>query len=182
MTTLILIRHAESQPSADVAEPDWPLSDKGVVQASDLADQLEDFGIEHIYSSPFPRAIATVHPLATRLGFEPVRLPDLRERKLSDRQLPDWQEHVRRSWQDFDYRAPGGETNRECQARIATCLGRLAGQHPGQTIAACSHGNLIAVFLHTIDPAFGHEQWAEMQNPAVFRLAYSSAGWRWLNR
>jgi predicted GNAT family acetyltransferase len=32
-TELLLIRHAESQPTANLAEPDWPLTERGSAQA-----------------------------------------------------------------------------------------------------------------------------------------------------
>src|SRR5690349_3047397 len=81
-TTLYLVRHAESAPSDDVPEPDWPLSARGVAQASALAPAMRGLGITAIYSSPYLRARHTVAPLAEALGL-PVTVRDaLRERAL----------------------------------------------------------------------------------------------------
>ena len=67
MTALYLVRHAQ------------PVY-QGRADSERLADFLQGKGIEQIYSSPYPRAVQTLEPLARRLGL-PIELePDLRER------------------------------------------------------------------------------------------------------
>ena len=66
-TTTILIRHAESSPSRDLSESDWPLSSLGYRQAKALADELADANISKVVSSPYLRAIDTVRPVAERI-------------------------------------------------------------------------------------------------------------------
>ena len=41
--------------------------------------------------------------------------------------LDDWLEHMRLSFENFDHRAPGGETLREAQAREVRALSRERG-------------------------------------------------------
>ena len=176
MTTVTLIRHAESAPDHALPEADWPLSAAGFAQAEALADQLD---VEHIYSSPYVRAVATVAPLANRLGLEISTVPGLRERKLAEGRLEDWRDQLARTWHDFDYRLPGGESSRACQLRVSESLTQLAEQHTGARIAAASHGNAIALFLHTIDPTFGFEAWSQMRNPDLFEVTWSGSRWAW---
>ena len=59
-TRLYLVRHAESAPSPDLPEPEWPLSDDGRVQAEALVPTLAKLDISAAYSSPYPRAVDTV--------------------------------------------------------------------------------------------------------------------------
>ena len=63
VTTIVLIRHAESSPSRDIPESNWPLSSRGIVQAQELGEALSDIGITAVISSPYRRALDTVRPL-----------------------------------------------------------------------------------------------------------------------
>jgi 2,3-bisphosphoglycerate-dependent phosphoglycerate mutase len=177
-TTVLLIRHAKSAPNPDIPEAQWPLSPVGHEQAVRLADQLCGYGITAIVSSPYRRAVDTVNPLAERLGF-PMRLvEDLRERKLREGVRDDWESLTARSWADFSFALPNCESGFDAQKRICGTLDRLAREYPGQTIAACSHGNAISLFLNAIDPAFGHAQWRAMRNPDIFHVTWDGALWR----
>jgi len=182
MTRLILVRHAESAPSDDIPEPQWPLSARGVVQARELVARLSPFAPAAIYSSPYPRAVATVQPLAEQLRLTIHTHQDLRERKLAeppvgkDNFLP----HVERSWSDLDYCLPGGESCRTCQTRVLAALTEICDRHSGQTIIAASHGNAIGLILKHLDPSFGFKEWRAMRNPDVFELSIAGSECQWV--
>ena len=173
-TKLLLIRHAESAPDRDLPEPEWPLSPEGERQAEALVQSLN---VDRLFSSPYPRAIATLAPTAERLGLTIETVSDLRERKLSEGVLTDWRASLQRTWEDFDFALPGGESSRICQIRVVNALNQLARDNEGSTIAAASHGNAIALFLHHLNPGFGFDEWEAMQNPHVFELEFSLSGW-----
>ena len=97
-------------------------------------------------------------------------VPDLRERLLSPGGVPGWEAHVRRGWSDLDYALPGGESSRAVQVRVGAALHELAAGHQGATIAAASHGNLIALALRAHDPTIGFDFWRAMPMPAVYPL------------
>ena len=99
VTTIYLVRHAESLPSEDAPEPEWPLSPLGQVQAKGLVDALLPLGIDVIYSSPYPRARDTLIPFGETRGL-PVQIQeDLHERVLSRHSLRDrWTEVMDRYW------------------------------------------------------------------------------------
>ena len=52
-TTVFLLRHAESTVDPALPESDWPLSEAGLRQASELCTTLAPLGIDHVVSSPF---------------------------------------------------------------------------------------------------------------------------------
>ncbi len=172
----LLIRHAQSQPEIDVDPDDWLLSDLGRRQAKALRDALRGEGIGEIYASPLPRAVATVRPLAEVLGLDIAAHDGLRERRLSGALIDDWREQHQRSWTDFDRVLPGGESSREAQARMLAGLQEILSEARSQTVAVCSHGNVISLALNALDPSFGFSQWQAMRNPHVFRLAWTPAG------
>jgi 2,3-bisphosphoglycerate-dependent phosphoglycerate mutase len=130
--TILLVRHAQpvAPGSAGHEENARPLSAAGHDQAERLADDLAGAGVSAVYSSPYPRAVQTLAPLARRLRLEIVIVDDLRERLLSPRPLPGWRAALRRSWADFSLRLPGGESSAETQRRIQRVLADLEQRHP----------------------------------------------------
>ena len=179
-TTIYLVRHAQSAPSDDLPEPEWPLSDTGRDQAEALVPALRRFRLDALYASPYPRARATIEPLANALGLPIEEIHDLRERKLSSEPLRDgWLDALTRVWRDPDLALEGGESNRACRHRVVTAVDALAKRHPGDSIAAASHGNAIALFLESIDAGFGMDEWRAMRNPDVFRIVYRDGRATW---
>ena len=178
-TTIYLVRHAESQPSRDVPEPAWPLSIRGLEQAQRLVPAMRNLGIVAIYASPYPRARDTVRPLADALGQEVLIVDALRERKLGAYIEGDHRAVIERCWRDPALALPGGESNLACAARVKRAIAELAARHHGETIAAASHGNALALYLGTIDPGFGFAQWKEMRNPDLFRVVFDGERAAW---
>jgi 2,3-bisphosphoglycerate-dependent phosphoglycerate mutase len=182
MTRILLIRHAQSAPSDSIPESDWPLSDAGLRQAEVLAHDLDGRPIDVIYASPYQRAGATVEPLARQRHLPIQVVEDLRERHLADGILDGWLDHLQRSWADRDYKLDGGESANECQRRVVASLGDIAAQHHDASIVVCSHGNALSLFLNSIEPAFGFEDWRAMTNPALYYLEYRDGTWLWHDR
>jgi 2,3-bisphosphoglycerate-dependent phosphoglycerate mutase len=180
-TTIYLVRHAESRPSADVPEPDWPLSERGEEQARALVAAMQGLGIATLYASPYRRALHTLTPLAAALRKEVTVVDALHERVLTrshlgrDQHLPT----VARYWQDPEFALPDGESNRACARRMVKAVDQLAARHPGEVIALASHGNAIALYLGTIDRTFGYEQWRAMKNPDLFRVRHEVGRASW---
>ena len=136
-------------------------------------------GVRAVISSPYLRAIQTVEPIARRLGIEIELVDDLRERLLSPADdLPDWREHLERSWRDFDHALPGGESGRAAQARILAVFENLRIRHPSGTLVLGSHGNLIGLALQAFEPRVDFEFWAAIPMPAVYRLEFAGGRWR----
>ena len=181
-TELFLVRHAESAPSQDIPEADWPLSPAGMRQAQYLATALQSLQIDVVLSSPYARATATVEPFAQAVGLSVQVITELRERKLTDgfrSQQDDWLAILQRAWADFSFALPQCESGYACQQRICQCLAHLVANHPGQTLLICSHGNAIGLYLNSIESSFGFESWAAMQNPDVFRITYEAGKPLW---
>jgi 2,3-bisphosphoglycerate-dependent phosphoglycerate mutase len=179
-TTIYLVRHAESEPSADTPEPAWPLSARGLAQATSLVPAMHGLGISAIYSSPFPRALQTVAPLAAALAVDVSVIDALRERALGRVQFgDDIGSIVQRCWADASFALPGGESNAACTGRVVQAIAQLATRHGGKSIAVASHGNALALYLGTLEPSFGYEQWRSMRNPDLFRVVYDQDRATW---
>ena len=178
-TRVLLIRHAKTAADQSIPEPLWPLAPEGRRQAQDLARRLSDLPITAIYSSPFLRAVDTVAPLAAALGLQARVTEDLREQRLASGSRADWLEAVRLSWLDFDRILPGSGSSRQRQETMVAAMTRIVAAHLGETVVVSSHGNVIALFLNALDPAFGFAQWRAMSSPQVFRLGWQAGIWHW---
>ena len=182
LTTVYLLRHAESRPSATVKEPDWPLSELGKKHARDIVPTLAKLDIDHVYTSPFLRAVETAKPFADFAG-KPLRIHDeLREqRSLWADSEADFMEQMRKKWEDFHFAPPGGESNAECQLRIVDAIGGIIRRHPGRTLLVSSHGSAISLLLNSIHSSFNFKGWMRMKNPDLFRIKaeVDSLAWDW---
>jgi 2,3-bisphosphoglycerate-dependent phosphoglycerate mutase len=176
MPSLILIRHCESSGQA----PGAPLTEQGARDAEALGDLLAELKPDAIYSSDYERASATVGPLACITGLVITMDPRLRERTLAWSQLDDWLDDIRRSYNDHDYRAPGGETLAEVQERGLAVLTEIIGWSHRLPVVV-SHGGLISYVLRAFDPTFGFDEWRALRNPDLFKLSFEDgrlAGFR----
>lgn len=164
--TLLLIRHCRSSGQL----PEAQLTAEGAADAAKLAFHLECLGADAVYSSSFQRARATVLPFAQRKGLEIVFDERLIERRLASADLPDWLDHIRRSFDDLDYRAPGGESLREAQTRGLAAIADIALQ--GHRLPAlCTRGNLLSAILGSVDAGLGFNDWSTLRNPDLFGVS-----------
>jgi 2,3-bisphosphoglycerate-dependent phosphoglycerate mutase len=166
----LLVRHCESQGPA----PDAPLTARGDGQAEALAERLLAEPIDHVVSSPYLRARATIAPFAARTGLRVHIDERLAERRLSREPVADWREAVRRSFVDPDHRLPGGESAAEARSRgLAALSAVLSAGHRLPVVV--SHGQLLSLVLHSLDPSFGYKGWQSLENPDVFLLEVDGA-------
>jgi 2,3-bisphosphoglycerate-dependent phosphoglycerate mutase len=171
MSRLLLVRHCQSSGQ----QPDAPLTEAGHAQAHALAERLCAFPIDRVVSSSYARARATLAPLASRLGLELELDERLVERRMSPAPIDHWREVVARSFVDPDFAVPGGESGRETLERGWKALASIFdASHALPAVA--SHGQMISLLLHRIDPGFGFAGWESMANPDVFLLERDGAG------
>lgn len=179
-TTVYLLRHAESRSSATVKQPDWPLSDLGKEQARDLVPILAKLNIDHVYTSPFLRAVETAKPFAEFAG-KPLHIYyELREQhSLWMDSVEEFMDQMRKRWEDFHFTPPGTESNAECQLRIVNAVRDLIRRHPGSTLLVSSHGSAISLLLNSIHSSFSFEEWMAMKNPDLFRIKADGDSLAW---
>lgn len=155
-TTLLLVRHGAHDRLDRVLcgrMAGVSLSETGRAQADALAARLGDRPIAALYASPVDRARETAAPLAARLGLDAVEAEGLAEIDVGDwagRSFADLgDDPVWSAWNSVRSvtRPPGGETMLEVQARAVGWVEAVRPGHPGQTIAAVSHSDVIKAVL-----------------------------------
>ena len=82
---------------------------------------------------------------------------------------------VRDSFADPDLKAPGGESANDVLTRARPALDELLRGSAGLPVVV-THGNLLALVLHSIDPGFGYAGWENLSNPDVYRVDVEGNG------
>lgn len=152
---IILVRHAHISGSRGhcIGRTSVPLSDKGVAQAKDLAEELRRIGFARLCSSPSERAMDTLAPLATALGMQPEWVPELDEIDMGEwdglsfdeirARFPD--EYVERGKRFDTFRPKDGESFNDVADRAMAALNALgAGPQP---VLAMTHVGVIRAVL-----------------------------------
>jgi len=102
-----------------------------------------------VYASPLERARETAAPIAKRLGHKVTIERGLIEMDFGEwtgaelkalNKLPEWSS-VQRYPSGFQF--PGGEGFSAMRARIAMTVASLCRRHPGETVVAVSHADII---------------------------------------
>lgn len=175
---LLLLRHAESRPDHALPEADWPLSDRGREQAQQLIEPLGAQHPDHLFSSPFRRALDTVAPFALWSKRAVAVDPAFVECTFRSGYVPDWPAPIARAWADRTHTDVGCESADACQTRIVAGIDALVRRHRGQRLLVCSHGNAVGLLLNAIDPTFGFTEWQAMTTPALYEIDVTARNFR----
>jgi len=186
--TVCYIRHGENPANLtgelSCRTVDYPLTDQGVAQATEVAGQLAQQATPAaIYSSPLRRAAQTAGIIAGRLGLPVVTLEDLRELDVGDlegrRDADAWATYldVAYAWLagDYDRRYPGGEDFHQVLARVTRALTGAGAHPPGSRVLMIAHDGLIRVALPALCPGTEPPA-AGLPKCGIARLAVSPAG------
>ncbi len=178
-TTLYFIRHGETEWNRlrrIQGHSDTKLSPLGVKQAERLAAHLAARRFSAVYTSDLKRAHDTARRLADAAGSPLYTLPSLRERCYGE-----WEgltyEEIRARFQEEDEALYGIESFEAMQQRAMECLTGLALAHPGETIAAISHGGLINSFLHLVTDGKLGTGVTRIDNTGICVLVFRNGQW-----
>jgi len=166
---IILARHGECEGNIKGmfrGRTDFPLNERGLIQARDLAKELKNFPLKHIYTSPLSRARQTAEAIGQECGIE-VKL----EEQFNNIELGSWggqfkEEIARlypREWELWvnnpeKLQVKDMETLYDVQKRTKACLDSLVSRYDGEVLVVVSHRAvlkpLIAACLNIASPYF----------------------------
>lgn len=178
MPTLHFVRHGETEWNREgriQGSSDVPLSDRGIVQARELAAELAARPVGAVYSSDLRRAIETAEPLAAQLGLEIRTTPALRERSFgADEGRIAVEVAAERGtgrgtgWTSVDDRHPGGESVRELYERVARFLDELLeGPPDGEIVLVTSGGPVCVGTAHLAREPVDTIEWRSFDNCSI---------------
>ncbi|MEK3762495.1 histidine phosphatase family protein [Paenibacillus sp. FSL P4-0338] len=176
MTTYIyMVRHGDSLRTG-VDEWTRGLSPKGEEDALRVTECLKDEGIDVLYSSPYIRAVNTIADLADQLEQEIILIDDLREKVWMEgnEQLTDDDLYLelQKIYTDPDYALPGGESNRECQARAVKALQDVLRTHAGKKVAIGTHGMVMSLMMGHFSPEYGLDFLLQTTKPDIYVMEF----------
>lgn len=203
---LYLIRHGQSVvnviPDQMGQDPETPLTDQGIFQATLLKQRFEKQGVRflHIFSSDYTRAYHTAK-IVMDPYIDSIRL----HRELREYSAGDWKGLKRSEIIDPGIRArmgylnnaflpPHGESMNQVERRVSQWVEDhiLYNEHiqkdatvikdnnyPRMNIAVFSHGMAIKCLLHHImgfDKSFTWKM--TLENTGICKLVFGEEGWR----
>jgi broad specificity phosphatase PhoE len=181
VTTLLLARHAVTDWSLEgrwqgIADP--PLNDLGREQAGTLAEQLDAVRLDAIYASSLRRAHETALAVGERKGLPVTPVPELREvdvgswtglahSEIQERFSDAYRSQRARTGRGWE----GGETYAEMGRRVLDALGRIAREHPDDTVLVVTHsGPIRTAHAHAVGLDYATDRKAA---PRVAHAGYS---------
>jgi 2,3-bisphosphoglycerate-dependent phosphoglycerate mutase len=171
-TTFYFVRHA--QPNYENHDDSLrELTEKGLRDRLLVTDFLEDKNIGALLSSPYKRAVDTIRHFADKHGMEIHIIDDFRERKVDNNwAIVDFSAFVRRQWDDFHYKLPGGECLHEVQRRNIAALTSAQKEYRGKNIAVGSHGAALSTIISYFDKSFVYYNHESIPMPWVVKFVF----------
>ncbi len=185
-----LVRHGQTEFNKHKRLQGWkdsPLSDEGKEHSRIMGDALKRFTFSQVWVSPLGRARQTADIMRESMGFEYDVTDDLREVSFGDWEgftLPEIDEKYPGQWDSrqndkWNYRPPGGESNKNAVARAIRIKNRIeetVRKHPVLIIAHFAINRLIISQCIGLQP----EEVMRMNVPhtILYRLRYERDEWR----
>lgn len=186
-TRLFILRHAETDLNAAgkiQGETEAGLNAKGRQQARKTARRLARYyQLDHIYTSPYPRARETAGIIARPYNLDVEANKDLHELrfgKINNERFidletiqPDYYHQINHLYATKAEEGvckppfPEGESVADIRARIERFTDNLLANHRGQFVAAVSHGGIIKYML-------AHYAGLSLEDPILFFIENAS--------
>jgi probable phosphoglycerate mutase len=177
MNTLFLLRHGENRANLtkefSYKKVDYPLNKKGVLQAQQTAEFLNQKQIDVIITSPLKRAVQTASIVGESLGLTPVVMENFREINVGAlEEMPPSEENwgvfkkTVMAWAngDKDTAFPGGENFHQLWHRFQTGLKDIIHQHPEKRILVVGHGGIFTLTMGDLCPGVDVHQLIQSHN------------------
>ncbi|MBY8983960.1 MAG: histidine phosphatase family protein [Candidatus Lokiarchaeota archaeon] len=150
---LIFLRHAETKVDRRVKNSEWSLTDKGKLDALDIAkfNFFED--IDLIIASAEEKAYKTIFPLAEKLKKKVLREAELNEIMRDHGKFLETKEYLttmRLCMMNRDQSFNNWETANNALERFSKKIEEINGEHDDKKILIVSHGCVINLYFAKI--------------------------------
>lgn len=161
--TIYFVRHAES----DIKIKDEilrPLTAKGREESRIIKSYLANKNIDLIYSSPYKRSIETLKDFSSYIDKEIIIIENLKERRISEKWIEDFDSFVENQWGDFNFKLNGGEALFEVQKRNIKAVQGILRNNPNKNIVIGTHGTALSTIINYFDNSFQYEEFKRIKN------------------
>jgi len=162
MTRVYIVRHGETEWNLEGRFQGWkdsPLTEEGIQQAKSLAERLNNYKIDHLYSSPSGRTMETAEIIADANDLEIIVEPGFKEINLGELEgkRSEWVEAnhpdiIHDFWNDPEnYEPLSGEDFHELKDRVIGTLNNILDKHSDDHILIVSHAAASKTILSYFD-------------------------------
>ena len=154
-TTIIFIRHAQSDPSVKDAKT-RPLTEKGALDAQKLVERFQGVPISRILSSPYLRACQTVEPLAKARNL-PLGTDERMREWMGGRPFASefFESRMMRMFEDETDKTGGAESLRALKKRTLEFVMHLLTRFKGETLIVGTHALALTASVMNFDDCIG---------------------------
>ena len=167
MTTVVLLRHGESQWNLENRFTGWvdvPLSPKGEAEAKAAGEKLAGISFDCAFASVLKRAIDTLSIVLETIGQ--TNIPIEKDQALNERMYGELQglnkaetatkygdQQVKLWRRSYDIRPPGGESLKDTAERVLPYYERRIRPEmlAGKSILIAAHGNSLRALVMHLD-------------------------------
>lgn len=159
-TVLILVRHAECPGNVEGlfrGRIDFPLTKTGREQTELLAEELKNYPISAIYTSPLTRCVQTAEVISQ---LAPQKVKIFKDEGLNNIKLGTWEgkpkreikENLPELWKLWitepeKLRIPRGESLADVQKRALQSVKKIISKHKDQTVVIVTHRAVLKPLL-----------------------------------
>lgn len=177
MNRLYFVRHGENLANLtkefSYKKVDYPLTEKGVLQAQQTASYFSTKSLKAVYSSPLQRAAQTASIIA-KVARLPVHIEeDLREVNVGSLEgqpvsQKTWEAHnaIIRAWRQgkSGVNFPEGENQYQMVQRFASVLERILKMDASHEVVVVGHGGLFTFGLPLLFPKIKLDHLVDIPN------------------
>lgn len=155
MTKIYMVRHGESAANFQriyTGRSNFPLTEKGLLQARMAGEYLKDKGVDCVYASPLKRAYNTGEAIAAACGADIKAVDGLMEinagvweGKKFDDLVNLYPENYNHFWRkDIGKCVPdGGEAVKDLYNRVVETFEKIRQENEGKTVVLATHATPI---------------------------------------
>lgn len=191
MTTLLLVRHGQSQANLErrfAGHTNAVLTETGLKQAKLTAEYIkENYHVSKVYASDLSRAFETGKCISEAFGVDIIPNKNLREIYAGKWESMKFDDIISTYPSDYDIwlndignaRCTEGESPQELAERFLKALTTIAEENDGNTVVIATHATTIRVTQSTVQTG----SLAEMKNipwvtnASVSELEYNNGKW-----
>jgi 2,3-bisphosphoglycerate-dependent phosphoglycerate mutase len=101
---------------------------------------------------------------------------NLRERKIGNVWIDDFDSYSRQQWADFSYKLPEGESLLEVQERNIAAVRDILSESNGSNIIIATHGTALSTIVNYYNPCFNYDDFERIKSimPLVVFIEYKN--------
>ena len=181
MPVLILVKHALPHIDSMVPANQWRLSEEGQHFSQVLAQRLEQYGLDLIFSSVEPKAIETAHIVATTLEKSVEVVEGLHEHDRNSvgfLEKKKFETSVARFFNQPGLLTFGNETANQAYHRFSRAVMGIIEKYADKNIALITHGTVLTLFVSRLIGIEPFAFWKDLELPSWVVLSHPDLGLR----